>query len=881
MMLLDRSSELTQLESALVDCVAGRPRILVVEGAAGCGKSELLATVAEQAATVDATVLRAAGSKAERRLPLGVLRQLAGSAPHTGLPVPPSPPAGPPLMTPMGQFFAALHRQSIGTPVVCCVDDLHHADPASLTYLKYVVHHARSSRLLLALSWPLGNEVQDSGFCTELLRHRGFLRIRLERLSRSAVTRVIARTAKPAGHSADVGNLYETSGGNPLLLRALLEDHRLATPSDGRREAPGADGAARVAGEDLFGKALIACLVRSGPPALAVSASLAVLGGDLATAELAARLLGITVAAVSRQIRALNSAGILDCYRFRHPAAEGLVLDAMGPSARGWLHRRAAPLLHAYGAPAPTVARHLLASARAGVPPLDAQWAFAVAHEAAGELLAENKANESVALLELAHGLCTDRETRTATKLRLAAVTWRLDPAAGEHHLSEPLEELRAGRLPATQLDALAGQLTAQGRLAEAAEAAEAREPVPRPEQRMTTTGRATPGAWFWAAVPEELDDRAAASDAVRLLRSAVLTDATAGSVAQALWRLIRCGRPQQAVHWCRPLIEEAIRRESPGWRLIFSTLLAEALLLCGDLRDAEAYALSALRCLPEGDTSLLVWAPTATLIRARTALGRYEAVDWQLGRPVPEAVFTTAYGLFYLRARGQYLLATGRNGPALEDFLRVGSLMRRWALDRPVLLPWRSDAAEALLGLGERDRAELLLKQQLSTTDGRRPWVRGITLWLREATCGPERRLPLLEQAVAESRTAGDQLALVRAMTDLGKVLQALCESARAGSMAKQAHTVAKRCGAEPLCQEILSDRPGSGTAADGMLSASESRVAVLAAQGCSNRQIAQRLHLTVSTVEQHLTRVYRKLDITRRQDIPADLPQSLVEGS
>ncbi|GGU99734.1 LuxR family transcriptional regulator [Streptomyces litmocidini] len=878
MTLLDRSSELTQLESALADCVAGRPRILVVEGAAGCGKSELLATVAEQAATVGAAVLRAAGSKAERRLPFGVLRQLAGSSPHTGLLVPPSPPADPPSVLPMGQFFAALHRQSISTPVVCCVDDLHHSDPASLTYLKYVVHHARSSRLLLALSWPLGNEVQDSGFCTELLRHRGFLRIRLERLSRFAVARVIARTAKPTDPGVDVVDLYETSGGNPLLLRALLEDHRLTTPSDGRREASEADRAARVASEDLFGKALIACLVRSGPPALAVAASLAVLGGDLATAERAARLLGITVAAVSRQVRALNSAGILDRYRFRHPAAEGLVLDAMGPSARGWLHRRAAPLLHAYGAPAPTVARHLLASARAGVPPLDAQWAFAVAHEAAGELLAEDKANESVALLELAHGLCTDGETRTSTKLRLAAVTWRLDPAAGEHHLSEPLEELRAGRLPATQLDALAGQLTAQGRIAEASEV---REPTPLPEQRVTVTGRVAPGTWFWAAVPEELDDRTAASDAVRLLRSAVLTDATAGHIAQALWRLIRCGRPQQAVHWCRPLIEEAVRREAPGWRLMFGTLLAEALLLCGDLRDAEAHALSALRCLPEGDTSLLVWAPTATLIRARTALGRYEAVDWQLGRPVPEAVFTTAYGLFYLRARGQYLLATGRNGPALEDFLRAGSLMRRWAVDRPVLLPWRSDAAEALLGLGERDRAELLLKQQLSTADARRPWVRGVTLRLREATRGPERRLPLLEQAVAESRTAGDQLALARSMADLGGVLLALGESVRAGSIAEQARTVAKRCGAEPLHQEVLSDRPGFGAAADKMLSASESRVAALAAQGCSNRQIAQRLHITVSTVEQHLTRVYRKLGITRRQDIPADLPQNLMENS
>jgi DNA-binding CsgD family transcriptional regulator len=56
--------------------------------------------------------------------------------------------------------------------------------------------------------------------------------------------------------------------------------------------------------------------------------------------------------------------------------------------------------------------------------------------------------------------------------------------------------------------------------------------------------------------------------------------------------------------------------------------------------------------------------------------------------------------------------------------------------------------------------------------------------------------------------------------------------------------------------------------------LSAAERRVAVLAVAGHSNRQIATALYLTVSTVEQHLTRVYRKLRVTGRADLPAHLP-------
>ncbi|OLT36953.1 hypothetical protein BJF79_06065 [Actinomadura sp. CNU-125] len=55
--------------------------------------------------------------------------------------------------------------------------------------------------------------------------------------------------------------------------------------------------------------------------------------------------------------------------------------------------------------------------------------------------------------------------------------------------------------------------------------------------------------------------------------------------------------------------------------------------------------------------------------------------------------------------------------------------------------------------------------------------------------------------------------------------------------------------------------------------MSDAERRVAALAAEGWTNRQIAKRLHVTTSTVEQHLTRVYRKLRINRRTDLPLDL--------
>ncbi len=55
--------------------------------------------------------------------------------------------------------------------------------------------------------------------------------------------------------------------------------------------------------------------------------------------------------------------------------------------------------------------------------------------------------------------------------------------------------------------------------------------------------------------------------------------------------------------------------------------------------------------------------------------------------------------------------------------------------------------------------------------------------------------------------------------------------------------------------------------------LTASEDRVAALAATGLSNREIAQRQFVTVKAVEWHLSNVYRKLDLASREELPEAL--------
>jgi DNA-binding CsgD family transcriptional regulator len=55
--------------------------------------------------------------------------------------------------------------------------------------------------------------------------------------------------------------------------------------------------------------------------------------------------------------------------------------------------------------------------------------------------------------------------------------------------------------------------------------------------------------------------------------------------------------------------------------------------------------------------------------------------------------------------------------------------------------------------------------------------------------------------------------------------------------------------------------------------LTSGEDRVATLAAQGLSDREIAQRQFVTVKAVQWHLRNVYRKLDVSSRDDLPAAL--------
>jgi len=95
------------------------------------------------------------------------------------------------------------------------------------------------------------------------------------------------------------------------------------------------------------------------------------------------------------------------------------------------------------------------------------------------------------------------------------------------------------------------------------------------------------------------------------------------------------------------------------------------------------------------------------------------------------------------------------------------------------------------------------------------------------------------------------------------------------ARELLQQAYELARTCGATPLARRVsaglraLGTRPRPVVVAGSPLTEVEERTAELARRGRSNREIAEELHLTTSTVEFHLTRIYRKLGVRSRREL------------
>ncbi|HKS48209.1 MAG TPA: AAA family ATPase [Amycolatopsis sp.] len=921
MWLFEREQQLCTLHGSLRESCEGTGRVVLLRGPSGCGKTTLMQEVMQTASTFDAACLEIVCSRDEQLVPFGAARELfrnaalpdALAASATNILANWSPTEN--CSEQDGEFGEFLDAATVSvfdelcrimlacaerTTVVIGIDDVHHADALSVRFFRYLALRTRAAQVLFMLG-----ELSTSNWMYSRPRSE------IERMPHART--VAVGPLSPAGVSCLSGGarhsnlLWAVSGGNPLLAHALLRDFDRSGPR------PGTD----------FAQALVSCLGRMGLEALRLACALAVLGAQASTALLA-RLLDVDIEQAALIVEAMNSAGVADTsdgVRFRHFGVGEVLLGYLPSAAKAQLHHRAARVLYECGSSVTTVAGHVVKSGWAYGP-----WAIEVLTSAADRAMLDGRAQAAVEFLEPALQPGVQGRDRRKVVVGLVHALWQLDPERAARHLGELVVAAGRGQLPRADLVELVRLLLWKGRLDEAASLvaqirqatsqrpngpvvretelwlgcvypslAEVRRPGNRLAQSRIPSESGMGGALSVATALSEalgnMSTRRALSGAEQVLRRGCRNSpagSSAESVLLALLALVYAGEIDSAQVWCDKLSGEAIHARTPLWQAVIAAIRAEIALYRGEFADAAEFAEAALARLTRDGWGVAVGVPLGCLVMANVRMGRLAEAAEPFGVVVPDALFSSRYGLHYLFARGQYHLAAGEEHASLSDFLTCRDLMQSWGLERQAPVQWRLAAAEVWYIQGNRGQARRLAREQLMHLGPAGSRARGVALRLLAAVEDASRRLPLLTESVELLESCGDRFELARAVAELSQAHQESGRYARARIELLQAAHLAERCGAQPLHRELLASCIDLGiTLSEAMpekakrwslLTDAEQRVAALASRGYTNREIAKRLFVTPSTVEQHLTRVYRKLTIKRRKDLATILRLDLA---
>jgi ATP/maltotriose-dependent transcriptional regulator MalT len=299
-----------------------------------------------------------------------------------------------------------------------------------------------------------------------------------------------------------------------------------------------------------------------------------------------------------------------------------------------------------------------------------------------------------------------------------------------------------------------------------------------------------------------------------------------------------------------------------------------------GVLDGAEPSARRALELATRTGEEWLLGESVGALVQAFVERGKFDAAETVLAEHnLTEALGASPqYGELAL-ARSALRLATGRPEDAHRDALAARPFTDHRGIRNPVLAPWRSRAALALIALGRPAEARQLAQDELEIAEAADiPSAIGVARRTLALTAGGDETVRLLREAAEVLQTAPAPLELSRALIDLGGALRRAGRRREAREPLSQALELAHRHGAVPLGAAARAELLASGArprrevrSGVDALTPSERRVAELAADGLTNAEIAARLFITAKTAEHHLAATYRKLNISSRRQLPA----------
>jgi DNA-binding CsgD family transcriptional regulator len=229
-------------------------------------------------------------------------------------------------------------------------------------------------------------------------------------------------------------------------------------------------------------------------------------------------------------------------------------------------------------------------------------------------------------------------------------------------------------------------------------------------------------------------------------------------------------------------------------------------------------------------------------------------------------------------RTMAEILLQESRPQQALELAEQMGATAPH--VRHPDWKPWQSLKARALAQLGRHEEAlaAMTAELELARAVGGDRVVGRCLRQLGELE--DEAGEPRLSEAIELLSRTPARLELARALASLGALQRRTRRPTEAREPLRQALELAEKCACPPLVESVRSELYATGarprTAALGgvaALTARELRVATMAADGHTNREIAQALYVTPKTVEVHLSNAYRKLDISSRRELSGAL--------
>jgi DNA-binding CsgD family transcriptional regulator len=263
------------------------------------------------------------------------------------------------------------------------------------------------------------------------------------------------------------------------------------------------------------------------------------------------------------------------------------------------------------------------------------------------------------------------------------------------------------------------------------------------------------------------------------------------------------------------------------------------------------------------------------TLIERGDSDGAERALrDASVDRELPGGQWATELRL----ARGRLRIIQGRTQEAIDDLLAVRDYVELSGEANPAWLPWASAAAPALVSAGRSGEARAHLEDELARA---RQWGSPGPIGRALRALGVlDGDIAVIQEAVSVLEHSARRLEHVRALVDLGSALRRGRERVAAREPLRAALADARRRGALALAQRAADELEATGESVrtpllSGVesLTPSERRIAAGAAEGKSNREIAQALFVSVKTVETHLSAVYRKLDIAGRAELAGAL--------